>query len=452
MLFAVHPVQVEPVAWASGAKDLLFGLLSLCATHQYLTFARIRREQDTRSKKACVAYTCGAVMLILAMLAKPTAIVVPIVVAALDLLIVRRNVRAVAFSAGTWMLLAAPLAIVAKIVQTAAGVANTTWWQKPLLACDAVTFYLWKLVAPVNLAPDYARRPANVLQTLDGKWIYAAWLVPAAIAMLLWSKRKTHAWLAAAALCFVAVLIPVLGFVPFMFQYTSGVADHYLYLAMLGPAIALTWLLVRHNTTATKAGCGVALACFAGLSIAQGRLWKDDVTLWTHNMQVSPKSFVAPNNVAAALGRQSRIFHDLSIDAAEAGNKQLADELQRRRRDLLERAIALLDRAVANHPDYVTARHNLFVYHLRLGRVEPAVEHLEAMLRANEVAPPHMRENFTTYHDTAGLLWMRLGQWDRAQAHFEELLRRVPQHATAAKSLDFVKQKAAEARIDPTQD
>src|SRR5688572_11068636 len=68
MLFALHPVQVEPVAWASGAKDLLCGLLSLCAIYQYILYARAET-----ARKRWTYYVSGGVILVLAMLSKPLA-------------------------------------------------------------------------------------------------------------------------------------------------------------------------------------------------------------------------------------------------------------------------------------------------------------------------------------------------------------------------------------------
>src|SRR5205814_4354239 len=104
--------------------------------------------------------------------------------------------------------------------------------------------YLYKLVWPLRLGIIYDRTPQKVLSE---HWAYYTWIAPAAIAVLLLLLRKRYRWLLAAAGIFCLALLPVLGFVPFDFQETSTVASHYLYLAMLGPALALAIALRRAN-------------------------------------------------------------------------------------------------------------------------------------------------------------------------------------------------------------
>ena len=101
-----------------------------------------------------------------------------------------------------------------------------------------VAFYLSKLVVPFWLGPDYGRAPEWVLAQW---WHWFTGLVPWGLALWLWSRRTRVPWLVAAVGVFVTGLLPVLGLVPFAFQAYSTVADHYMYSAMLGPALALAW-------------------------------------------------------------------------------------------------------------------------------------------------------------------------------------------------------------------
>src|SRR5205807_2426410 len=76
-------------------------------------------------------------------------------------------------------------------------------------------------------------------------WIYWTWLIPACLAIGLILVRRHRRVLLAAVLLFALPLLPVLGLRPFMFQYVSTVADHYLYLSMLGPALLAVWVIDR---------------------------------------------------------------------------------------------------------------------------------------------------------------------------------------------------------------
>jgi hypothetical protein len=438
LLFALHPVQVESVAWASGLKDVLSGLLSLCAIHQYLIFTH-----ETTTRKRWTYFTSGAIMLILAMLSKPSAMVVPVVVAVLDLWIVRRPWKQVALSAGIWTVLVMPFALLARSVQTTGLLTHVPWWQRPLVAGDAIAFYLYKLVWPITLAPDYARRPAVVVAMWGGAWAFVVCLIPLALGFFLWRSRQTRPWLFAGALIFLAVIFPMLGFSPFQFQYMSTVSDHYLYLALLGPALALTWALVRFRDKAVPALCAIAMIGFAVRSATQLARWRDDVSLWRHTLAASPNSFVAPNNLAAGLGRQSALIQLAAVDARDEGNTELAQKLHARRLELLRQAVVLLEQSCAIFPDYLPAQHNAFVQYMRLNDDRNAVRHLEEMLRISATGPEFLQHKLATYHDTAGLLWMRLGEYKKAADHFAQLARLDPSHATARKNFEEAQRRLA---------
>jgi hypothetical protein len=444
MLYALHPVQVESVAWASGAKDLLCGLLSLCAIYQYILFAR----SELAGRRRWSHYACGGFALLLAMLSKPSAMVVPVLVAAVDLFILRRPWRKVALSAAGWGLLVLPLAIVARLVQTVYAVAPVAWWRRPAVAADAVVFYLGKLVWPVALSADYGRRPAIVLSNWGGLWALLAVVIATGLAIWIWRSRIARPWVAGAAVIFVAALGPVLGLTPFMFQYTSTVADHYLYLAMFGPALLATWALVRYRSRALAGGCIVALAALGIRSHGQLTHWHDDQAVWQHTLAVCPDSFVAPTNLAACLGREANVLRQGAEDAREAGRNDEADWMMAKAHENYLRAAELAEKGLAINPDFMAARHNAFMYNYRLGRHQQAVDHLEALLTINDALPAHVRTDFTSLRETAGILWMKLGQYDKAAAEFERVVAAVPANTAARDGLEEARSRSAEARLE----
>jgi len=503
-LFAVHPIQVEAVAWASGAKDLLAGLLGACALYQYLLYA-----QAGAAGKRRMYYFSGMAILILAMLAKPSAMVVPAVALVLDRAMLGRSWSAVLRGSIGWALAVLPLVIVARLAQTAEGVAGVAMWQRPFIAGEALAFYLWKLIWPVGMTPDYGHRPAVVMPMGNGVWVYVAWMIPAAVGLLLWKFKlnrevgntelakpqatgdadargtvgmgldggRSVMWGGAAGGAFLFAVLPMLGFAPFMFQYMSTVADHYLYFAMIGPALGITGLGVwmtrrsrelkaqtcitevstplergekrwRRLSRGMEGAFVLVLGLLAMKSAEQIGIWRNEETVWAHSLKVSPNSFVAPNNLAASAGRNAVRLAREAIDAKERGEMARARELMAQREASLRQAVGWLETSIRINPDFLAARINAVSNSMRLGDWERAAEHVEGLLAANQRVPAYQRDNFTTFHDTAGHLWMRLGRYDRAAEHFAEFVRRVPDHLEARRNLQAARSRMAEASLE----
>ena len=234
MLFALHPVQVETVAWTSGMKDLLCATFTLLAVTQYL----LSLDSQKKPRRRRVHYALGLAAMLLGMLSKPTAMVTPLLIVTIDLLMLRRPWQAVIRSAWPFFLLATPCMAWTKFFQPQETLNAGPLWRRPLVAADAIAFYFYKILFPLRLTYDYGRNPAAVWKN---GWIWWTWLVPATAAAGLWYFRQRVRPLVAASLLLVAGVAPVLGLIPFDYQLVSTVADHYLYIAMLGPALAAAW-------------------------------------------------------------------------------------------------------------------------------------------------------------------------------------------------------------------
>ena len=285
LLFALHPVQVEAVGWISGMKDVLAGTFSLAAVWAYLGYAMGGNHQEEKSlARAWVRYGVGLVCFVAGILSKPSVMMVPGILVVLDYFCVRRSVWAIAKSLWLWFGITI-LAAVSEVDSAGDRDRYDAAWARPLIVGDSLMFYLYKLVVPIQLGIDYGRRPQVVMQQA---WFYLAWIVPAIIALVLWRWRRTRPLLLVGACIFVVAAAPTLGWTRFLFQYYSTTADHYLYFAMLGPALALGWLLTRANQSAF-ALCGAVLAVFAVLTMLQTRTWKSDQTLFTQAIETNPK-------------------------------------------------------------------------------------------------------------------------------------------------------------------
>jgi tetratricopeptide (TPR) repeat protein len=297
LVFAIHPVQVEAVAWVSGLKDVLSGFLVLCALWQYLQFAVNTRD----GRRAWVCLLTAVVLLTLAMLAKPTAATVPLAAVALDHFILGRSWRAVLKSAAVLAVVVGPFVLFAAQAQAVRDPAPI--WHRPLIACDALTFYLFKLVWPANLCLDYGQAPREVMRQ---RWIDWVWLVPSILGLSLFALRERARTVIAAAWVFIAGCLPTLGLATFATQYYSTTADHYLYLAMLGPAIIVAWVLTTfpRNVLLPRAAIA-AIIVWSLLSIRQGGFWIDNFALYQHTVAVNPRSFLGYNNLGNAYSDES---------------------------------------------------------------------------------------------------------------------------------------------------
>ncbi|HEV8377384.1 MAG TPA: glycosyltransferase family 39 protein [Tepidisphaeraceae bacterium] len=364
LFFAVHPVQVESVAWVSGLKDVLSGLLALVAVLAYIIFAQTNKLRW---------HALATATFVLAMLAKPSAVVVPFVVLIIEWLVLKRGLRDAIVGPALWFLLALPVVIVGMLVQRASLPFVPPLWARPVVALDALAFYLVKLFAPLQLAIDYGRSP----QWLWSSWqIRVTWLIPVIAALVtLWIVWRWKFMLIAAGLAVMAVaLLPVLGFVPFDFQNYSTTADHYLYFAMLGPAMIVAAVVHRWMKRAVIGAVVVWILFLAGQSHLQSWVWHDSQSLFQHTVDTNPKSL-------AGLVNLGKYYADQGPQLARQGLYQAAEES-------LRRAIGFYEKAAQYWPNDAQAREGLANTHATLGwvilmqgRLDPAIAEFETALK-----------------------------------------------------------------------
>jgi Tfp pilus assembly protein PilF len=424
LLFALHPVQVESVAWVSGMKDLLFALLSLVAIWQYLRLAR--RDISAQPIAASAwwgGYLLATIAFILAMLSKPAAMILPGVVIVLDWLVIGRPLRRIRRTIWPWILLAIPCAVFTAMFQRAPGsaAAAPAIWLRPLVAADAMAFYIFKLIFPISLGIDYGRNPARVIAH---GWLYYTWLVPFVVmlaAILYWKRTRI---VAAGALTMLIVLLPVLGFVPFDFQTYSTVADHYLYLAMLGPALVAAWAVARWPGRNIIAPAGVLLVLLGARTFAQTWNWRDSTHLFHHALTVNPQSFAAYDSLAAAaierqdwtsaiaLGRRAIQYNPdfaasylpLAQALGRTGDARGAEQAYRK--------------ALSLHPNYPAALSNLSSMLAAEGRLD------EAIPLARNAA--RLQPRSIEAHLNLGKMYYQSDQIAPAREQFQTVLRLDP--------------------------
>jgi len=393
-------------------------------------------EKGSISRDKILYYSLATLAFVMAMLAKPTAAAVPVVAWVLVHWLLRRSLRDTALSLIPWIILALPFAVLVKMGQSDINISFVTpLWQRPLITGDALFFYISKLIWPLSLVPDYGRSPEFVLQHT---WVYITGLLPyALITFLLWRIRSTI--LIVSVGTFVAAALPVLGLITFQFQDISTVADRYLYISMLGPALALAGLIARHQGRLLAVCSTLLLLLLAGRTMFQIPYWRDSITLFEHNLSVNPNSWLSHGIIGFTLmKRQGRLtesrahfLESLRLQPGEHFAKTL-NNLGKVSEDMgrFDDAVQYYYDAVRVEPNRYHPHYNLGVLLEKLGKREEAIIHLREAVRVN---PGEANAHFNL-----GLLLERKGEFDEAVRQLSNTLQINPMDAQAHNALGIV--------------
>jgi tetratricopeptide (TPR) repeat protein len=441
LIFALHPLQVETVAWISGAKDLLGGLLVLVALWQYT----VAFDPNDPPKRPWMHYALATVSLALALLAKPVAVVAPLLAVVIDRFMLNRNWRSIGRSIAPWIALIIPCLIWTKLAQPAGYLPASALWQRPLIAADALAFYLHKLIWPLALAPDYGHRPVAIFATGAAYW---TWLLPAALIAALWWKRRGNAPLLVGLSLALIALLPVLGLTAFDFQTYSTTADHYLYLPMAGIALAAAWIVtrMRPNALAIASVSCVLLACGL-LSSRQTHVWRDSQSLFAHTIEVNPDSYAGYSNLATLALRQAQeetlaaqsahmVFDDTGAARHRAQAAQLNNDY-----------FAMARQAYRVRPDSIRTLRRMGDALLRLDRPSDAVPYLrKAVSTWEQLRDDAQKREYATTPRLLAIALLETNHPDEAIQCCERTLAYVPDDATTLRVL--AQARARMARIE----
>ena len=390
LLFAVHPMQVESVAWYAERKTVLcatFALVSLCAYAGYT-------QQDQRRFGWWTAMGFG----VAALLAKPMAVSLPFVMLVMDFYPLRRQLtigwRRLVIEKLPLLVSSILLSVVTLVAQTTGGAVmeleSLGFGARLLVAVRGVVFYLWKLIWPVWLSPYYPLGGKITLTQAE------FWVPTAAFAMvtalLIWWRRRAPALLAG-WIAYLAWLLPVSG----LFQSgAQAAADRFAYLSIV-PVLMLVasgglWLwrpMKRPGRIALTALIAGELLFSIVRSRQQIAVWRNEETLWTEILAHFPGSGVANLHYAAELAAQRRFEEALphaEIAVEVFPNTGLGHStlgLVWLKLGEPARALKELQEALRWGPQLVAPRYNLACAYARLGRFAEAYSTLQELARVD---------------------------------------------------------------------
>ena len=414
LIFALHPVHVESVAWITEQKNTFSQVFYLAAALAYLRFDETRRRR---------AYFAALGLFLLSLPCKTATATLPAA-----LLVVlwwkrgrldrRRDVAPLV----PWLIVGVAASLFTSWVERKYVGASGDEFTLPLLerglvAGRALWFYLGHVVWPLQLNFIYARWVPDAA-------VFWQWLFPLGAVILagvLWAvRRRTRAPLAA-YLCFAGSLFPVLGVVILYGMRYSWVWDHWQYLPDLGPIALIAAVLVRGWESLGSRGrpWGPAATCLlllplGALTWRHTAMFHDTDTLYRMTLERNPACWMAHNNLGA----------DLANSPGHTAE-----------------ALAHYEEALRIRPDYAEAHNNLANLLATLpGRGPEALAHYEQALR--------LQPNFSEAHDNlANLLATLPGREPEAIAHYREALRIRPDNGTAHFNLAY--QLARQPGHDP---
>jgi tetratricopeptide (TPR) repeat protein len=476
-LFALHPLQVESVAWVTERKDVLSTLFWMLTLLAYLRYAE--HPRTTRYLALLLAFSLG-------LMAKPMLVTLPFVLFLLDFWPLHRlgpsaspvvtkpgesgrsMVPFTPLSRLVWekvplLALAATASVLAYFTQEMGGaVRSLEGWPLNLRITNALVSYvtyLAKAIWPYRLAVFYPYPETIPLWQAAG-----AGFLLVAVSILVIRARHRCPYLIVGWLWFFTTLLPVIGLVQVGLQ---AMADRFTYVPIIGLAIMVAWgvpeLLAPYRSRLLVLGisASIVLSVLTARSWVQVQYWRNSSVLFEHALQVTQRNYLAHNNLGAALFYQGKVeeaidhyyqavqirpdydraYFNLGNAFAELGNVNAARRYYAKAPSFepaeahnnLGRALAIhgrIEDAMANYvealalkPDLAEAHNNIGDALARQGKFAEAIEHFSRALALD----PDLLEA----HDNLGKALARQGKFAEAIEHFSEALTLKPNFAEA---------------------
>lgn len=402
VLFALHPLHVESVAWIAERKDVLaavFWMLSLLLYARYV------------EKPGRLRYGLVLLSFLLGLMAKPMVVTLPFMMLLFDLWPLKR------LSAGNWkplivekipmLLMGAAVGVVTVLTEQQIGalksLAEFPFLSRLSNAIVAYGFYLYKMVWPVNLSVHYPHPGSWPL------WLVSVSLPGLGVITIFSLKRfKSQPYFVVGWLWYLISLLPVIGLIQIG---SHAFADRYTYLPLIGVFIGVVWglgALAEKRKALRLPFCLIGIAVvivLSAVSVQQVRHWQNAESLFRQAISATSNNYLAYNNLGAALSRQGR----------------------------QQEAIPCFEKALSLRPDYIEALFNKGAALAGQGQYAEALPMYGRVLALNP--------NFAEAHNNAAIVYARMGNLDKAIMHFREAIKIYPDYREAMNNLRIAEQQ-----------
>ncbi len=447
LLFGLHPLTVEPIAWLGQRKALLAGSFSLACLALYVLW--VRRSNLSARRPGLSIYAVALALYVLALLSKPTATPVVALLVLLDIWPLRRLSGRTLLEKVPFALVAGVSTVIAVISHAATAqirLTETSIGDKIMLAGHKLAFYYGKMLWPTDLTSYY---PAPEPLSLANPCVLIGCVVTGLIAVFLivslrWTRSLAIGWL-----IFFVALFPALGLIGYSWVYAF---DNYLYLPAVGLVLALAYAMTRvwsaQGPGRKRAGRVIILAGALIVALLEARAtraylqqWRDTDTLHRYMVELAPAS-AKPHFVRAYYlnyeGRRAEAVAEfretIGIDPDHSGaHTNLAVILSREGKT--NDALTHFHQAVRIDPHLISARMGLGDALCRLGRFDDAIPHYREVIRGGQgssLPPPEL----AAAHCSLANALANSGRLDDAIEHYKAALRLEPAYSPAIYNLN----------------
>lgn len=438
LLWALHPMRVESVAWVSDRKDLLVALFLLLCIISYVHYDAVRG-----TPRALRWFLISFGFFVLAALSKSIAVVAPVVLVVLDWLLLHRGIykkgsRGLLLEKIPPLIISIACGVLSSMAaagsQTSDIVMRMSSLQRALMPFYSVMFYPVKVVAPFRLTPTYA--------PVGSEWMALSLLAALVVTIAVVRRAKNgRAGLLLAWLCYLLTILPT------VIGLSAGIqpwADRYSYVPSISLVMVLggvvVWCWERFGKTRYRLGvvtAGVVVAVMLSvLTREQIAIWKDGEALWTHAVTISPGLPMPYANLAVAVA--ARGSNDEAINLyrkALAIEPRYADALYNmglafEQKGTVDSAVHYYQKAILADTTYTDAFVNLGNVNVNNGRVD---EGIALYARASQLDP----SDPDPYYNS-GYAYYQKGDRQAALEFFQKAIRYSPNYAQAYYNMGIV--------------
>ena len=413
VLFALHPINVESVAWISERKNVLsmfFFLVALAAYGRY-----VRRPGVASYLGVTAAYAFG-------LMAKPQVITFPFALLLLDYWPLRRVAEeegspraggktfwSLVWEKVPWFALSAASAIITMKVQEEARQVKLSPWIHLGNAAISYVRYIGKALWPLNLAAIYPHPELSI--SVAAAIASAAILVAVSAAAFVFRRERVFfvGWF-----WFLGTMVPMAGLVQ---VGVHSMADRYAYIPLLGVFVIVVWgaaMLVERLHLPRMVPLATSAIVFVVLAILLSRqvgFWQNNIKLWTHTLEITAANYAAEDNLATALLASGNIVE----------------------------AVPHLRRALLYRPDDAIATLNLATYDQMRGDYQAAIEGYAKVQKFTTSASLN-----ETASINSGYAHMSLGEYGNARRDFESARKLQPTNPAAYRGLGLAQQRSGD--------
>ncbi len=423
MLFAVHPLNTEAVAWASARKDVLSTFFFLASLLAYL------RAIDRDHPRLFIA---SLLLFVLGLLSKVMIVTLPILLVLLDAARGRTFTKEVWLQKVPFFFFACIFGFIGLFGKSQIFVAST-FWQKVLMACKSTMFYLQKFFWPTKLSVLYPYTNRMTVWSTDFAVPLVLTILFLVAALWLWK----HYRLISFGLFFYFITL-----LPTFINFAKGgsvyfASDRYAYVPMVGLLLALGALVQHHVQTATRQLRRKAIPCVifvlllaSFLSFQQAKTWRDSFRLFEQVIAYYPQSNAAHNNIGMVYLDHARTDEAIaSFERAIALKPDPRTSINlaaaKAQKGLYDEALEMFHQVIdADPPSAAEAYYGIGNVYQRQGKLLEAVAQYQ---RAITVDP-----SLTNAYNNLGGVYLQLEDWNAAIQAFEKTLELNPRFAAAA--------------------